>query len=192
MAGFKQRITDTLATEELGFYHQLLEQYQLEHNIPALDIAAALAMLLQGDTPMLLSNRPVREKRPVSRDRDEKRFSEKGSRDKRSSEKRSGEKPAAKRPPRKSSELEKGMERYRIEVGHEHKVLPGNIVGAIANEAGLDSQYIGHINIQDSYSFIDLPEGMPKDVFRDLKKVWVSGRQLNISRLNDEKSSGKI
>ncbi len=54
VAGFKQRITDTLATEEMGFYHQILEQYQLEHNVPALDIAAALARMLQGDTPMLL------------------------------------------------------------------------------------------------------------------------------------------
>ncbi|MEJ1298298.1 MAG: DEAD/DEAH box helicase [Candidatus Sedimenticola sp. (ex Thyasira tokunagai)] len=176
VAGFKQRITDTLATEELGFYHQMLEQYQLEHNTPALDIAAALALLLQGDTPMLLTNKPVREPKKVSRARDEKPRREK---------------PAGKRPQRKSSEVEEGMERFRIEVGHEHKVLPGNIVGAIANEAGLDSQYIGHINIQDSYSIIDLPEGMPKDVFRDLKKVWVSGRQLNISRLADENSSPK-
>ncbi len=83
------------------------------------------------------------------------------------------------------------MERFRIEVGHDHDVQPGNIVGAIANEAGLDSQYIGHINIQDSYSIIDLPEGMPRDVFRDLKKVWVSGRQLNISPLTDDKSVDK-
>ncbi|MBT5795118.1 MAG: ATP-dependent helicase, partial [Deltaproteobacteria bacterium] len=82
------------------------------------------------------------------------------------------------------------MERFRLEVGHNHEVQPNNIVGAIANEAGLDSQHIGRINIYDDYSVIDLPEGMPKDVFSDLKKVWVAGKQLNISLLKNEKKSG--
>lgn len=76
------------------------------------------------------------------------------------------------------------METFRIEVGHEHGVEPGNIVGAIANEAGLESRYIGRIDIQDNHSFVDLPDGMPKDLFKDLKKVWVSGKQLKISRIN--------
>jgi len=76
------------------------------------------------------------------------------------------------------------MERFRIEVGHEHEVKPGNIVGAIANEAGLDSEHIGHIDIQDTHSLVDLPTGMPKDVFHDLKKTWVCGQRLNISKLN--------
>jgi len=83
------------------------------------------------------------------------------------------------------------MKRYRIEVGHNHKVKPGNIVGAIANEAGIDSQHIGRINIHENYSLIDLPEGMPKDIFNDLKKVWVSGQQLKISHLANERSPGK-
>ena len=78
------------------------------------------------------------------------------------------------------------METYRIEVGHDHEVQPGNIVGAIANEAGLDSRNIGRIDIRDNYSFIDLPEGMPKDVFMDLKKTWVAGQKLNITRVKEE------
>ena len=78
---------------------------------------------------------------------------------------------------------EKGMERYRIEVGYKHEVKPGNIVGAIANEAGIDSQYIGRINIHDDFSLVDLPEGLPRDMFKSLKYVWVSGQQLQISRL---------
>ena len=76
------------------------------------------------------------------------------------------------------------MERYRIEVGHSHGVKPANIVGAIINEAGLSSEHIGQIKIHDDYSTVDLPEGMPKDIFNMLKKVWVSGRQLEISRLD--------
>ena len=78
------------------------------------------------------------------------------------------------------------METFRIEVGHAHKVMPGNIVGAIANEAGLDSQFIGRIEIYDDYSLVDLPEGMPKSTFQDLHKVWICGRQLKISRANGE------
>ena len=85
----------------------------------------------------------------------------------------------AKAKPRKSDE---GMETYRIEVGHQHGVLPKNIVGAIANEADLDSKYIGRIDIREDHSLIDLPEGMPKEVFQQLQKVWVAGQRLQISK----------
>ena len=77
------------------------------------------------------------------------------------------------------------MERFHIAVGHVHGVKPGNIVGAIANEAGLGSEYIGRIDIHKDYSTVDLPEGMPRDIFTTLKKVWVSGQQLRISRLTE-------
>ncbi|MFT6051415.1 MAG: ATP-dependent RNA helicase DeaD [Halioglobus sp.] len=77
----------------------------------------------------------------------------------------------------------KDMERYRIEVGHKHEVKPGNIVGAIANEADLDSEYIGRVEIFDDYSTVDLPEGMPKELYKHLRGVWVCGQRLDISRL---------
>ena len=80
--------------------------------------------------------------------------------------------------------LPEGMELFRLEVGHEHEIQPGNIVGAIANEAGLDAEHIGHIDIKDTYSFVELPEGMPKAVLNDLKKTWVGGQQLKITRHN--------
>jgi ATP-dependent RNA helicase DeaD len=76
------------------------------------------------------------------------------------------------------------MERFRIEVGHEHGVKPGNIVGAIANEAEIESEYIGRIEIFDDHSTVQLPEGMPKEIFKHLKSVWVSGQRLQISRLD--------
>jgi ATP-dependent RNA helicase DeaD len=72
--------------------------------------------------------------------------------------------------------------RYRIEVGRRHEVTPGNIVGAIANEAGIDSQFIGQIRLHDDYSTVDLPEGMPQEVFRQLKQVRVCQQKLNIRR----------
>ena len=76
------------------------------------------------------------------------------------------------------------METFRVEVGHAHGVKPGNIVGAIANEAGVESSFIGRIEIDSEFSLVDLPAGMPKEIFRDLQKVWVVGRQLKLSRLN--------
>jgi ATP-dependent RNA helicase DeaD len=76
------------------------------------------------------------------------------------------------------------MLRYRVEVGHQHSVKPGNIVGAIANEAGLDAEHIGRIDIQTDHSLVDLPTGMPKDVFRELKKARVCGQRLDISLLS--------
>ena len=83
------------------------------------------------------------------------------------------------------------MERYRLEVGHQHEVMPGNIVGAIANEAGLDSQYIGRITIHDDHSLVDLPEDMPKDIFNDLKKTRVASQALKISRIGKERTPSK-
>lgn len=181
IARFMQRITDTLGKEDLSLFTQLIEQYQLEHNVSAVDIGAALASLLQGDTPLLLQNKPQHKAVALKHDRER-------------SDKSRPERPAKK--PRERSERtpqapEEGMQRYRIEVGHDHEVKPGNIVGAIANEAGLDSKYIGHIKIHDDHSFVDLPEGMPKEIFKDLKKVWVAGQQLNISRCGELQSKDK-
>ena len=75
------------------------------------------------------------------------------------------------------------IDQYRIEVGHSHRVKPGNIVGAIANEAGLDSQHIGRIDIYDDHSIVDLPQGMPREVLKTLKKSWVAGQQMRITKI---------
>ena len=176
IAKFKQRITDTLANEEMGLFTQLIEQYQHEHNVPANEIAAALAQLLQGDTPLLLQNKPQR-KADKSWDTHDKPPRRKQSRDKPG---------AGARTKRKDSPPEEDMERFRLEVGHNHNVNPGNIVGAIANEAGVDSKYIGRINIFDDYSLVDLPKGMPKGAFNNLRKAWVGGQLLKISRYDKD------
>ena len=183
---FKQRITDTLANEELGLFPEMIEQYQQEHNVPALEIAAALAKLLQGDTPLLLQNKPQR-KSKENWDRDDRPSGRKPARNDRGERDRKPRDRAA----RKDAPVEEGMNRYRIEVGHNHDVMPGNIVGAIANEADIESKYIGRINIHDEYSLVDLPEGMPKEMLNDLKKVWVSGQQLRISLFDKDKDSWK-
>jgi len=180
IADFKQKISDTLAAGETAFMQNLVEQYRDEHDVPALEIAAALAKMSIGDKPLLLA--PEKE-RPVRHSRDER--PQRHSKDERS---RRDRKPRNRSLP----ELDSDKERYRIEVGHEHDVKPGNIVGAIANEAGLAGEHIGHISIEQSYSLVDLPAGMPRDIFMDLKKVRVCGRPMKITRLGDsEDKSGK-
>ena len=77
------------------------------------------------------------------------------------------------------------METYRIEVGHRHGVKPGNIVGAIANEADLESRFIGRIDIHDDYSLLDLPEGMPPELLQHLQKVRVAGQPLRLTRASE-------
>lgn len=164
---FKQRITDTLAAEELSFYNQLINQYQVEHDVPAIDVASALAKLLQGDTPLLLKD-PTKKPR---KDSDEKSFS--GANKDRNTPQRERN---------RANQVE--MELFRIEVGHSDGVKPGNIVGAIANETGIDGDHIARIKIEEHYSTVELPAGMPKDLLQALKKVRVAGKFLNISKLD--------
>jgi len=166
IARFKRLITDTIEAQDLGFFEELIGSYQQEHDIGLGEIAAALAYQVQRERPLVPEERPA-PKRP-----------EHPSTGAAASEAQ----PAFPRPHRRpKAEQEEGMVHYRIEVGREHGVQPKNIVGAIANEAGLESQYIGQIKLFDTYSLVDLPEGMPKEVFRHLQKVWVCGRQLRIS-----------
>ncbi len=192
MAKFKQRITDTLASEELGLFYQMIEQYQQEHNVPVLEIAAALGLLLQGETPLMLQAKShhFKEDESWQNDKTKQRKGRGGDRGKERGRMRDKDRGKDQDgTSKKELPLEEGMERFRIEVGHNHDVKPNNIVGAVANEAGLDSQHIGRINIYDDFSVIDLPEGMPKEVFSDLKKVWVAGKQLHISLLKKGRKS---
>jgi len=186
---FKQRITDSLQNEDLSLFSRMIDEYQKEKGVPALQIAAALAQLAQGDSAFLLQNPPHRstnksweqDAKPL---RDKRARSDHLGRNPTTSEKRKHKPSTA---TRKNGPPVEGMQRYRIAVGHEHGVMPGNIVGAIANEADIDGQHIGRINIYDTYSLIDLPAGMPKETFNALKNVWVSGQKLGISRADDDK-----
>lgn len=177
IADFKQRITDTLAAGELAFMQGLIEQYQEEHDVPAVEIAAALAKISIGDQPLLLTA-PKRQER--SQERPER------GRGPRRDEDDQYRPRQQRRPP---SQPDQGMERFRIAVGHRNGVKPGNIVGAIANEAGLDAQHIGRIDIHDEFSLVDLPTGMPRELLQDLRKVRVCGRPLAIARTDPNASA---
>ena len=179
----QDRIGEILGNAELaaglGPFKDMVEHYQRSHQAAPLAIAAALAYMAQGETP-LMSESPG--SRPRGDDRGEKHEQPRVSTRESSEPPRSGEPPASgPRRPRRGPEA--GMQTYRIEVGHQHGVKPANIVGAIANEAAMDSQHIGRIEIFDDHSLVDLPEGMPKEIYRELQKVWVAGQQLRISKV---------
>ena len=185
---FLGRIGESLERADLSLFRDLVERYEREKNVPMAEIAAALAGLVQGDQPLLLDKakerpRPERaphaergDRRPPMGNRGEQAFTDTGP-----------------RPPRDrgAQAPEAGMETFRIEVGHVHGVKPGNIVGAIANEAELESRFIGRIDIQQDHSYVDLPEGMPKELMEHLKKVRVAGQPLRLSRPRDLPEGGK-
>jgi len=188
---FKQTISKTLESEELSFFENLITGYQEEHNTGMSEIAAALAFLVQKERPLIIKKKTPKEKaiddQIYERERERAERSDRPDRSRRE------------RPPRDDSppvfqSHEAGMMRYRIEVGRAHGVQPKHIVGAIANEAGIDSKNIGQIKLYDDFSTIDLPEGMSKELLRDLHKVWVCGQQLKMSvasgnEMGEERSS---
>jgi ATP-dependent RNA helicase DeaD len=151
---FMQKITDTLAGTDLSFFRKMLQEYVAKHDVSEIDVAAALASQLQGDKPLLVKDAPkMMTERPQSRDK----------------------------PGGISRGPDTGMQRYRIEVGRQHGVSAGNIVGAIANEANIDSANIGRISIYPEFTTVDLPKEMPDDVVQCLRTTRVAGQPLNIS-----------
>jgi ATP-dependent RNA helicase DeaD len=168
---FKSKVTEVLATRDLDVFREIVSSYQEEHGVPVMDIAAALGALAQGRKP-LVAREPTGDGTGTKAD---------GTPGREQAREKKKHRTAARSP----DTPDPGMERFRIEVGHKHGVKPGNIVGAIANEAEIDSEHIGRIDIRDSHSFVDLPEGMPRDTFRHLQGVWVSGERLRISRASE-------
>ncbi len=167
VARFRQRIMDALSAGQSEPFRSLIEEIEREHDVPAIEIAAALASLLQGGSPLLLKDR--------SGD-----ASGAGARQEGSFQESRGETGDAARPAAERL-AEEDTETFRIEVGYVHGVKPGNIVGAIANVSGLEGRQIGHVDIREDHTFVGLPKGMPGKVLADLVKTRVAGRMLNIS-----------
>lgn len=182
IANFKKKITQAFGADDLSGFETIIEAYAKEENIPVVQVAAALAKMAHGKTPFLLPN-DSKSKSVEGKEPDMKK-----SKKHKSSVRQFGkqkafgkEKPAMDRqgsilPP------EKGMERYRIEVGRTHGLRPKDIVGAISNEAGLEGKYIGQIRINRESSFVDLPFGMPNNVYKLLKNTWLRSRRMAISK----------
>lgn len=175
---FKSNLLNIAAGGDTSFFKQLIEELCVEHGLDPLDAAAALATRVQGDRPFLTDDLPAaRSKRSHAAGcrQPTGRF------ETRHTERHSVDNGKRRKPERTPKQVTETLKTYRIEVGSMHKVKPKNIVGAIANEAGLSSRFIGRIAINHDHSLIDLPGGMPKTILRHLKKVRVAGQQIDIS-----------
>ena len=193
IADFKQSITKTIELNNLSTFMNLIQTYATEQDIPVIQVAAAFAKMAHGDVPFLLStcketrNKAMGKNKNSLKDVSEKKgLSVKQNRkthhnaDKKQKLKQLEKKTLSKKT--NIVPIKKGMDRYRIEVGRHHGIQPRDIVGAISNDSGLDSKHIGSIDIDQKFSFVELPSGMPKEIFRQLKKTWVRSHQMDISK----------
>lgn len=204
---FMANITERLEHANLPSYKRIVEEYIKENEVSAVDVAATLALLLHKDLPwkkelaLPKAPRAAKEGR-VTRNGSEGRSSDRSSRfgDDRKSfggdrksfggERKSfggdrksfgDDRKSFGDDRKKFNDDTSAQDLFRIDVGKVHGVKPGNIVGAIANEAGLQSKFITGLKIHEDHSTVRLPKGMSKDVVRDLTKAWVCGRQLNLT-----------
>jgi ATP-dependent RNA helicase DeaD len=163
---FRDSITTALASPGIDLFRRLIEGYERDHDVPMADIAAALA-LQSRDGEEFLMTEPPPEKRRERPDR--------GPRD-------DG-------PPRKRREVRDDLATYRIAVGKRHKVMPGAIVGAIANEGGLHRSDFGHISIRQDYSLVELPATLSKQTLKGLAKTRIQGQLIDLKRDRGPKKS---
>jgi ATP-dependent RNA helicase DeaD len=165
LARFDDRITAALESSQIGFFRDVIGHYVKNNDVPEADVAAALAIVLQGDTPLVLEEAPE----PPRRQRDH---------DDRGGRERDGGR--AERGPRRQSD--KPMASYKIAVGKRHRVEPRQIVGALANEGGLGRNDFGRITIRPDYSIVELPAKLPGPVWEKLKETRISGKLIDLQR----------
>ncbi len=151
VAKFADSITDSLGAPGIELFRKLVEDYEREHDVPMADIAAALALQARDGEAFLMAPEP-----PPERRRDERR--------------ERPEKPRRTRP----------FTTYRIAVGKRHKIGPGAIVGAIANEGGLHRSDFGHIAIGPDFSLVELPAKLPRETLKKLERTRISGVLINL------------
>jgi ATP-dependent RNA helicase DeaD len=163
VAKFADSITDTLGGSGIELFRRLVEDYEREHDVPMADIAAALALQSRDGEAFLMSPEP-----PQRRERPERNTERRDRPDK----------------PRQTRDFAT----YRIAVGKRHKIGPGAIVGAIANEGGLHRSDFGHISIGPDFSLVELPPKLPHATLKKLERTRISGVLIDL-RL--ERSAGK-
>lgn len=172
-AKFAQSITESLADPQVDLFRGLINSYAEEHETPLADIAAALATQSQSGDEFLLKEDTIR--------RNDRRNDRRGRRNDREPDTRSlNERFSGKEPPRFTDRTGKEMAVYKIAVGKRQQVRPGAIVGAIANEGGLNSRDFGKISIFSEHSLVELPADLPMEVFEALEDTRVSGQLIKI------------
>jgi len=164
VAKFADSITDTLGGPGIELFRRLVEDYEREHDVPMADIAAALALQARDGEAFLLSPEPP----PQRRERNERNSEQRDRSDK----------------PRQTRDFAT----YRVSVGKRHRIGPGAIVGAIANEGGLHRSDFGHIAIGPDFSLVELPVKLPHATLKKLEQTRISGVLIE---LRPERSSGK-
>ena len=166
---FKQRITNTLDNQELAIFEELILDYQKEHEIDAFKIASALALMSQGTEPLLLNEKEINQ--ASFNENNKNKISVSIHAD-----------------PLKDNPAIK-MRRYRVAVGRKDNIKPGNVLGAIANEAEISSEFIGAIQIFQDFTTVDLPDEMPKETIEILKKTRVFDKKLSIEELTEKNNT---
>ena len=181
---FKQRITDTLANgDDNKLFSEIVESYCIEHDVTPIEMASALASMAQGDSPLVSDKEGKIKFEQLERD---------GRRDRRSRNDRGDPKVQRGKKKKPSTPVTQGMERFHISVGKAHGVKPAAIVAAVSNVSELTDKEIGCIELHDRFSFIELPIGLSKSIFNELKKTKVAGEKLAISLVKDTASKPKF
>jgi ATP-dependent RNA helicase DeaD len=150
---FRDSITDALSAPGMELFRRIIEDYGRDNDVPMADIAAALAVQSRNGEEFLMSPEP-----PPERRRDERPE-------------------RASKPTRRPGQ---GFATYRIDVGKRHKIGPGAIVGAIANEGGLHRSDFGHITIRPDFSLVELPAKLPRETLKALERTRISGVLINL------------
>jgi ATP-dependent RNA helicase DeaD len=185
VARLKEQIGATLAEGGLDAFAAIVQDYESENDVPAVRIAAALMKMTRGGVPLLLAGSdaepapgahgPAVAAAPAAGAPPRSRKGPPAAAE------RSRARPAARIDEAAVERLARAAkEAYRVELGLAHGIKPGNLVGAIANESGLDARHIGRIEILDKHSVVELPVGMPAAVLEHLHGVNVAGRPLRI------------
>jgi len=169
VAKFADAITASLDSQELPLFRRLVDDYEQAHDASLADIAAALAVLSQDGESFLLKPEPA-----VRRAKERDRGPERGPAQERERGRKNG-------PDRARSASGGPMATYRIRVGRRHKISPGSIVGAIANEGGLTRADFGHIDIQADHSLVELPADLSAETFERLRRTRISGQLIGLT-----------
>jgi len=169
---FKELVMNTLESEELSFYREFVQHLGKEKNLAPLDIASALTFLAQKDRPLLPAERSSHAEH-FDDGRDARKRADRSERPERSGEKRER--------PQRERDFDDSGTLYRIEVGRNDGVAPKDIVGAIANEAGIPGKSIGHIKIYDEFCTVSLPADMPLQTLKRMERIFIMGKPINIT-----------
>jgi ATP-dependent RNA helicase DeaD len=196
VADFKQKVVEVLNAEGLDFFANIVSQIAEEQNVGAEEVAAALAMMAQEGKPLQIAGEDPRPApAPAPAPRDDRRPGVFGERERKPGfegrgerprfDDRNGDKPRFEDRPRREDRPARpaptgDMVRYRIDVGRDHGVEVRDIVGAIANEAGIESRFIGRIGLYEESSTVELPAGMPAEAANALKRTRIRGVPINI------------